>query len=1217
MAVEAGEDRDLAFRTDRLARQRRRAFFDVARPSIISALLAVWMGHARPAGAADKDFERLVPSDKKLSPEWVRSLFERGTHTVYRGDELERIGMPIGGIGAGQLYLGGDGRLWHWGILNQVVATDGAHYASPMLPSFPLDQGFAVQVTARGKTDARRLDCTGFRDIAFRGEYPIGYITYRDAVLPISVSLTAFSPFIPLNAADSSLPATIMRFTVENTGREKVEARIAGWMENAVCRYSEQLVSGVRRNHLLRRKEMTFLNCRAVPEEGEASSEAMGKPRVLAEFEGDTYGDWSAEGEAFGPGPARGATAPEQHLSGFQGKGLVNTYYKGDGATGKLTSPEFILIQRFINFLVGGGNHPAETCINLVVDGKAVRTETGRNSDAMQWASWNVRRFAGKPARLEIVDRHTGGWGHIDIDQIEFGDSPKAEGVASGELKDQADFGTLGLALCEPHSDDVATASLPDSSTIAKVAPRPAVLVAGFEEDTYGDWEAEGEAMGTGPAKGAMGGDQRLTGFQGTGLANTYRNGDGTTGRLVSPEFTIERRFLNFLIGGGDHPGATCINLIVHSRTARTQTGKNTDAMTWASWDVQPLTGMRVQLEIVDRHRGGWGHIDIDQIEQADEPQAAVREAPEAVPAGLFSTEAGEATRPFGPRPIGALTRRVTLAPGQEATVTFIIAWHFPNLRLNNNLTGRNYASRFDSAEAVAQFTVRNLRSLTEQTHRWHDTWYDSTLPYWLLDRTFANTSTLATSTCYWLGNGRFYGFEGVGCCHGTCTHVWHYAQAVARIFPELERTIRETVDYGVGFNPQTGVIGHRGEGSGPAVDGQAGTILRTYREHQTSTDDAFLKRNWPKVRKAVERLIQQDGNGDGILEGAQHNTLDAAWYGSIPWLSSLYLAALRAGEEMAFEIGDESFAKQARAIVDAGTRKIDELWNREYYVQIADPNHRTSVGSYDGCSIDQVFGQSWAFQVGLGRILSEDKVRGALQSLWKYNFAPDVGPYRTVHKAGRWFAMPGEGGLLMVTFPKGIVPEFADDASAWSAMYFNECMSGFEYQVAGHMIWEGMVKEGLALVRTIHDRYRAARRNPYNEVECGDHYARAMASYGVFVAACGYEYHGPKGYLAFAPRLTPQNFRAAFTSAEGWGTFSQRCEGQVQRETIAVKWGKLRVRTLAFALGDKVTARTVTAKVNGKTRPSKQVLENNRLRITLASEVNIQAGQKIEVVIG
>ena len=107
--------------------------------------------------------------------------------------------------------------------------------------------------------------------------------------------------------------------------------------------------------------------------------------------------------------------------------------------------------------------------------------------------------------------------------------------------------------------------------------------------------------------------------------------------------------------------------------------------------------------------------------------------------------------------------------------------------------------------------------------------------------------------------------------------------------------------------------------------------------------------------------------------------------------------------------------------------------------------------------------------------------------------------------------------------------------------------MNGFEYQAAGHMIWEGHgARRAWRCARSLHDRYHASRRNPWNEVECGDHYARSMASYGVFLAACGFEYHGPKGHLA-SPRAEPEDFRAAFTSAEGWGR-SRRSERPTSR---------------------------------------------------------------------
>jgi hypothetical protein len=172
--------------------------------------------------------------------------------------------------------------------------------------------------------------------------------------------------------------------------------------------------------------------------------------------------------------------------------------------------------------------------------------------------------------------------------------------------------------------------------------------------------------------------------------------------------------------------------------------------------------------------------------------------------------------------------------------------------------------------------------------------------------------------------------------------------------------------------------------------------------------------------------------------------------------------------------------------------------------------------------------------------------------------------------------------------------------------------MNGFEYQVAGHMIWEGMVQEGLAVTRAVHDRYHASKRNPWNEVECGDHYARSMASYGVFIAACGFEYHGPKQHIGFAPRLTPENFKAPFTAAEGWGTFSQSRSGKAQINRIEVKWGALRLKTLAFELPPAVTLKATTVSVGPKQITAKALQTGLRVELTLAKEVTLQAKEII-----
>ena len=176
--------------------------------------------------------------------------------------------------------------------------------------------------------------------------------------------------------------------------------------------------------------------------------------------------------------------------------------------------------------------------------------------------------------------------------------------------------------------------------------------------------------------------------------------------------------------------------------------------------------------------------------------------------------------------------------------------------------------------------------------------------------------------------------------------------------------------------------------------DAQTGYILKAYREHQTSSDNGFLTRTWPQIRKALEFLIAQDGNDDGAIEGKQHNTYDINFYGPNPMVGILYLGALRAGEEMAKEQNDEALATRCRKIYEAGRKYCTEkLFNGEYYIQLVDLTKHPQHQHADGCLADQLFGQGWAHQVALDYVLPQQDVRRALEAIWKYNWAPDSHP--------------------------------------------------------------------------------------------------------------------------------------------------------------------------------------------------------------------------------
>jgi uncharacterized protein (DUF608 family) len=578
------------------------------------------------------------------------------------------------------------------------------------------------------------------------------------------------------------------------------------------------------------------------------------------------------------------------------------------------------------------------------------------------------------------------------------------------------------------------------------------------------------------------------------------------------------------------------------------------------------------------------------------------------------------------------IAAEVVLKPGESREFTFLISWHFSLVRIQDNLkkslfaVENEYATRFVDATAVAEYVSKRFEMLSSETLLWVDTWNDSTLPQWLLDRTIVTADTLQTANCNLLADGdggRFWAWEGVGACYGTCTHVWHYAQAMARLFPSLERNLREKTDFGLAQLPN-GIVPFRGtvdgaEGGGIAIDGQCGTVLRSYREHLLSADDTFLKKNWPSIKLALEYLIdfdRNDGDFDGLLDGKQHNTLDASWYGKVHAISSLYIASLRAGEEMAQRVGDTKFEALCRGLYNKGSKNIEMLYNGEYYVQEEDPNHPEAIGVGPGVYIDQTIGQFWANQLGLGRLYDEEHLQSALNTLWTHNFVPDIRSFREIFREGRFYAWTGDAGLIMCSWPNGGLNENFRNHRPYR--YFNESMSGFEYQAASQMVAEGtpeLITQGLAVTRAIHDRYRPEARNPYNEIECSDHYARAMASYAVFLAACGFEYDGPAGVIGFAPVIQPENFRAAFTAAEGWGTFEQTISNNSLQAALTVKWGCLKLNSIHLNPHElKVNEATVT--LEGKNLDVALVQTEHGLSIELAAPITISAGQGVRVVL-
>lgn len=564
-----------------------------------------------------------------------------------------------------------------------------------------------------------------------------------------------------------------------------------------------------------------------------------------------------------------------------------------------------------------------------------------------------------------------------------------------------------------------------------------------------------------------------------------------------------------------------------------------------------------------------------------------------------FSSQGRLPEEPADRNSTGTLCLRREIPAGAEAAFTFLLAWRFPNRTprrcgwkapkgQEQAVIGNWYARRFGSAAAVLDYLAPRLEALESRTREFAAAVRETTLPPAVKDAAMANLSTLVTQTCFRTADGEFHGFEGCndksGCCYGNCTHVWNYETATAHLFPALSVSLRRAA-FGYSLDA-AGAIRFRQllpdgmERSGvAAADGQMGQVMKVYLDWKLSGDTPWLKDIWPRARKALEFAWTPGGwdpGRDGVLEGVQHNTYDVEFYGPNPQCGVYYLGALRAAEEMAKAVGDPAAAAQYRRLFDQGSRWIDaNLFNGEFYVQqirgaakdrIA-PGLLSDMGSEttespeyqvgDGCLVDQLVGQYQAHVCGLGTLLDPAHIKKTLESIYRYNYKRDMSAHESVQ---RTFAVNDESALVICDYGKGRRPRIPFP-------YYAEVMTGFEYTAASHMIWAGLVSQGVECIGNIRRRYDGERRNPWNEAECGHHYARAMAAWSAILALSGFQYHAAAATLDIRPAAAQRPLRCIWSTAAGWGVFRQ----EDRRLELEVRSGRLPVRSLtaAFAGGN------------------------------------------------
>ncbi|MFC6997208.1 GH116 family glycosyl hydrolase [Rufibacter roseus] len=550
-----------------------------------------------------------------------------------------------------------------------------------------------------------------------------------------------------------------------------------------------------------------------------------------------------------------------------------------------------------------------------------------------------------------------------------------------------------------------------------------------------------------------------------------------------------------------------------------------------------------------------------------------------------------------------------SLNPGQEKTVKVMMSWYVPDsdLRFGDRFEGAGscmtaadlgidntkssnsptykpwYSSKFNNVHEVANFWRSNYSELHKKSTAFKDAFYASTLPAEVTEAVAANLTILKSSTVMRQYDGRLWAWEGCsddwGCCHGSCTHVWNYAQAVPHLFPRMERSLRHTE-----FCENQNGDGHQAFRANlpisplkhdfhAAADGQLGGIMKVYRDWRISGDSNWLKKMYPMVKTSMDYSIRTwDPKEKGVVEEPHHNTYDIEFWGPNGMITSFYLGALNATAEMGKFLKQD--VKKYSKLYEKGKGYMeDKLYNGEYFIQdiqwtglnAPDPVQAQSFHTQyteeakevlkkegpkyqygTGCLSDGVLGSWMARMSGLEEPVNAQKTKSHLMAVHKYNLKDDLSDH--VNPQRPTYAMGNEGGLLLCSWPKG-------GMLSLPFVYSNEVWTGIEYQVASHLMLHGQVKEGLDIVQACRDRYDGRIRNPFNEYECGSWYARAMSSYGMLQGLTGVRYDAVDQTLYIDSKVG--DFTSFVSTENGFGTVTLK-DG---KPTLSVAHGKIPVK--------------------------------------------------------
>lgn len=692
----------------------------------------------------------------------------------------------------------------------------------------------------------------------------------------------------------------------------------------------------------------------------------------------------------------------------------------------------------------------------------------------------------------------------------------------------------------------------------------------------------------------------------------------GTTGSLVSQQFQINRRYVNVLAAGNGLDGAAQVQLRIGSASPDPVVPAHPEVFRWYSFDVSGQVGRTAVLAAVDESGSPDHWIALAAAEMSDTARYGAPVAPLDGPdrgdfafmlLGGHDTEDGEdssgAWRGLDSSLDRARWRGESVAglenndchalatplegldPGEQRETTFLVAWNLPD-------------SSFPFAGVVGGSTAADLAShiasdwprVAGRTGRWREAWRRATLPPYLKTRYSAASHCLRAWPAHSLG-------------------IDSPPPTGRAPVPLSVEHVRRTYGREIGANWFPGLAACDAPlNLQDPVDGRLLRLLAHCGELLRTGDTQRLSTRWSSLREEYQRLLAADDNGNGLLPTPTPTSWGTIQEGQLAQLSSLTVAAWRAGVEMASAAGDEGMRSELEERLARAIHSFSEVhWRGSFFGAAGVEEPEGPQPWKDACDAGQLEGQGWAWHLGLGPIAAGPRVNRAVAFLYEANWNRDLGPQRELWPVTGEAAEPNAGGLVRTTWP-------TRPASETRLAGASRVSLRLEYEVAAQLLETGRLTEALAIVRQVHERSDARVRNPVRDVDFEPFSRGSQAFQRVLDAACGLRWNGVSKTLSIGPRLGIDDFQVPVVAGNGWGQLHWQIDGRRLRATVTWQDGDVMLDSLRLRLAHPVAKATTRLRVSGTDGDHRSTIEGDEVVVWLSHTVELAAGDELDLLV-